>query len=75
MSLPHIERVMLGITAASGLVVAGCLSGLLSAMCTAMVETYTKVISSFGAGGLAAMIAFLGMTAARTPPSKAIRYS
>lgn len=50
------ERFVIGIAAASALIVAACISGLPSASCAALVETYGRAISFFGATAFGALL-------------------
>lgn len=56
MDFDFLERLAIGVAAAGGLVMAACISGLPSASCTALVETYSKAIGFFGFSALSALV-------------------
>lgn len=66
------ERLAFGMSAASALIMVACISGLPSASCTAMAETYALAISDFGA---AAFAAFFGAVIAVIRPRFLLRSS
>jgi hypothetical protein len=51
-----LERLAIGVAAAGGLVMAACISGLPSASCTALAETYSKAIGIFGSSAFSALL-------------------
>jgi hypothetical protein len=51
-----LERFAIGIAAASGLLTAACISGMPTASCTALAETYARAILAFGGAGLLALL-------------------
>jgi len=51
-----LERFAIGIAAASGLLTAACISGMPTASCTALAETYARAILAFGGTGLLALL-------------------
>src|ERR1700741_1637388 len=66
---PHIERIGLSIAAASGLVMAACISALPAATCAAIAETYGRAISYFGGAAVFAMMAVVAVWTERTAPA------
>ena len=62
MSDPRIQRaeqLSIGMAAASALIVVACLSGLPSASCTAIAETYLLAITGFGTSAFSGIWAFM----------------
>lgn len=51
------ERIAVGVAASGGLITAACISGLPSASCTAMAQTYERAIGDFGVVALISLFA------------------
>jgi hypothetical protein len=56
MDFDFLERLAIGVAAAGGLVMAACISGLPSASCAALAETYARAISVFGVTAIIALL-------------------
>lgn len=54
-----IERALIGISASSALISAACISGLPSAQCTSLAQTYYLAIKGFGATSLSSILILL----------------
>jgi hypothetical protein len=66
-SMLSADRVLIGLAASSGIVLAACVSGLPSTNCTALVQTYNQAIHGFGSVAVLSLLFILIGSMPRRP--------